>query len=136
MSFDSITGAHKHNTTHNHESTITTTSLPDNTEGAIADGPIRLHFRGAWHLAGRVAVGLRYRCPAAAAARAPSQGGRVARRPRRGRGSGQARRGAQARGRGSGGRVDAEVLVAQLGGREQVPTDRLSACPVEGHGPL
>ena len=108
-------------------------SLPDNTEGTIADGPIRLHFRRAWHLASRVAVGLRYRRPTT---RASSQRRRVTRRPRGGRGSRQARRGAQAGRRGSSRRVNAEVLVAQLRAGEQVSTDRLSTCPVEGHARL
>lgn len=107
--------------------------LPDYTKCAITDGAVRLHLCRAGHLAGRVAVGLRHRCPAAGAS---SESGGVTRGSCRGGGSGQARCGAEARGGGSAGRVDTEILVAQLGARKQVSTNGLPACAVKCHPPL
>lgn len=107
--------------------------LPDYAKRAVSDGPVGLHLRGAGHLAGRVAVGLRHRRSAAGAA---TQSRGVTRGPCRGSGSGQARRRAEARGRGPAGGADTEVLGAQLRGREQVTTDGLTARAVESHPPL
>lgn len=105
-------------------------ALPDDAKCAIADGAVRLHLRGAGHLARRVAVGLRHRCSAAGAS---SQSGGVTRGSCRGGGSGQARRGAEARGGGSARGVHTEILGAQLGARKQVPAHGLPACAVERH---
>lgn len=107
--------------------------LPHNAKCAIADGPVWLHLCGAGHLAGRVAVGLRYRCSAAGAS---SESSRVTRGSCRGSGSSQARCGAEARGGGSAGGVDTEILVAQLRARKQVSTHGLPACAVKCHPPL
>lgn len=106
--------------------------LPDDTKCAIADGAVRLHLCRAGHLAGRVAVGLRHRCSAAGAA---AQSSGVTRGPCRGRGSGQARCGAEARGRGSAGGVHTEILGAELRARKQVSTNGLPARAVKCHPP-
>jgi len=105
-------------------------SLPDDAEGSVSDGPVGLHLGRTRHLAGRVAVGLRHRGPSAGAA---PHGRGVAGCPGWGVGSSEARGGAEARGGSAAGGVHTEILVAQLGAREQVSTGGLPARAVEGH---
>lgn len=106
--------------------------LPNDTERAVSNGSVRFHLGGAGHLARRVAEGLRYRRSSAGAS---SQSGGVPRGPRRGGGSGQARRGAEARGRSPAGGADAEILVTELRARKQVSTGGLPAGAVKRHPP-